>query len=107
MDVEKTMEFILGQQALVASNLASVTERLDRLTARVDQTEEQIQVIARATHRLIETRESDRLAFEANQKEFRAQMAASNLRHEETTEKLDAMIRIVEDLLRKRNSSSN
>jgi len=45
MDVERTMQFILDQQAATAVKLDHVAERLDRLTERQDKTDRQIAAI--------------------------------------------------------------
>ncbi len=99
MDVEKTIEFILGQMgrfsealAVQGENIVRITERLDRLTDRVDKLSQDVKVMARAMNALIEVCDEQRSAINTMSEEVHRIDANVNV-----------LIKTVDDLVRRDN----
>ena len=103
MDVEKTIEFILGQQAQFTVDMAD-------LRATVKDLATENRVIAGAVHKLIEVSQENRDAIV----ELRKQAEADRQRMQEIREDLqrtmsnvEAVIKVVDELVRRKNGGGH
>ncbi len=97
MDVERTMEFILESQATFAANLA-----------RLEQKHEQLEGIVGRVVGLCETLTSAQVRFQGNLEQLAVSQERTDAALRELTEKqaatddrLNALIRVVDDLVRR------
>jgi hypothetical protein len=99
MDVEKTIEFILGQQAQATVDMAD-------LRATVKDLATENQVIARAVHKLIEVGQENLDAIAELRKQAEADRQRMQDIHEDvqrTTDNVNALIKVVDGLVRRKN----
>ncbi len=101
MDVEKTIEFILANQAQFSADMlrmeaesAARDQRIDKLSENVAKHDEQIQAIAGAVHSLLEHGKDLGAAIERTH-------LRSMERDEEIKENLNALIKVVDGLVRR------
>ena len=100
MDVEKTMEFILGQQAQFSVDLASLTAETRDLAKSVRGLTEGQQVIVGAIHGLIQAGQETRDAM--NEDRRRSQELREDVQR--TTDNLNALIKVVDNMRNKNGS---
>lgn len=94
MDVEKTIEFILGSQAKAEERANRADARADRADKRLDRLERIVTQMAVSGQRF----RSDVRAFQAEVREFQARVDAAL---SGTTYKLNALIDTVDKLVRR------
>ena len=107
MDVEKTIEFILTQQAQFSSDLSQLDRRLDRLTGNVESLaatvkgqQVQIDSIGGAIHVLIKVSDEHRQAIIRSDQAIQR----SDEKSDQIKENLNALIKIVDELVRRRDN---
>jgi len=107
MDVEKTIEFILTQQAQFSSDLSQLDRRLDRLTGNVESLaatvkgqQVQIDSIGGAIHVLIKVSGEHRQAIIRSDQAIQR----SDEKSDQIKENLNALIKIVDELVRRRDN---
>jgi methyl-accepting chemotaxis protein len=93
MDVERTIEFLLKQQAQLTSTVNELAGTVSKLTSSVERNQVQIDSIAGAIHVLIKVSEENRQAVQR-----------VDQKSEETRDNLNALIKIVDDLVRRRDN---
>ena len=90
MDVERTMEFILESQAAFAANLA-----------RLEQKQEQLEGIVGRVVGICETLTSAQVRFQNNLEQLTSSVRVLAEKQSSTDERLNALIRIVDDVVRR------
>jgi|SRR5215213_8717704 len=103
-ELEKTMQFIIEQQAQFAANFQRMEEAREKDSARVTRLEESFQLLVR----LAESHDERLVALAEAQIRTNEQIAAINERTAETDERLNALIAVVERYISNRgvNGSS-
>ena len=99
-EIQRTMEFILGQQAQFAANIQLLQEERIRDTPRLTRLEESFQLLVRvaeSTDTRLDRLESNTSAVEANMAGLEASMAALVVAQTHTDERLSALIDIVRE----------
>jgi hypothetical protein len=103
-EIQRTMEFILGQQAQFAANIQKLQEEQIRNSPRLTRLEESFQLLVRLaenTDRRLDRVESNTSALEANVAALagtlEANMAALAAAQTHTDERLSALIDIVRE----------
>jgi hypothetical protein len=99
-EIQRTMEFILGQQAQFATNIHRLQEERIRDHPRLTRLEESFQVLvqlAENTDRRLDRLESSGNAHEVNIAALEANMAALAAAQTHTDERLSALIDIVRE----------
>jgi len=99
-EIQRTMEFILGQQAQFAANIQLLQEERIRDTPRLTRLEESFQLLVRvaeSTDTRLDRLESNTSAVEANMAGLEASMAALVAAQTHTDERLSALIDIVRE----------
>ena len=99
-EIQRTMEFILGQQAQFAANIQLLQEERIRDTPRLTRLEESFQLLVRvaeSTDPRLDRLESNTSAVEANMAGLEASMAALVAAQTHTDERLSALIDIVRE----------
>ena len=91
-EMEKTMQFIVEQQAQFASNFQRMEEARGKDSARVTRLEESFQLLVQ----LAESHDERLVALAEAQIRTNEQIAAINERTAETDERLNALIAVVE-----------
>jgi len=106
-EMQRTMEFIVQQQAQFAANIEVLQQERGRDNARITRLEESLPLLAQSFPLLVQLAQTtdsrlDRLEFSAAA--FEANIAAIGETQRHAEERLDALIDIVREL---RNGSSN
>jgi len=99
-EIQRTMEFILGQQAQFAANIQLLQEERIRDSPRLTRLEESFQLLVRvaeSTDTRLDRLESNTSAVEANMAGLEASMAALVAAQTHTDERLSALIDIVRE----------
>jgi glycine cleavage system regulatory protein len=99
-EIQRTMEFILGQQAQFAANIHLLQEERIRDSPRLTRLEESFQLLVRvaeSTDTRLDRLESNTSAVEANMAGLEASMAALVAAQTHTDERLSALIDIVRE----------
>jgi len=99
-EIQRTMEFILGQQAQFAANIQLLQEERIRDSPRLTRLEESFQLLVRvaeSTDPRLDRLESNTSAVEANMAGLEASMAALVVAQTHTDERLSALIDIVRE----------
>jgi len=99
-EIQRTMEFILGQQAQFAANIQLLQEERIRDSPRLTRLEESFQLLVRvaeSTDTRLDRLESNTSAVEANMAGLEASMAALVVAQTHTDERLSALIDIVRE----------
>ena len=99
-EIQRTMEFILGQQAQFAANIQLLQEERIRDSPRLTRLEESFQLLVRvaeSTDPRLDRLESNTSAVEANMAGLEASMAALVAAQTHTDERLSALIDIVRE----------
>jgi uncharacterized coiled-coil protein SlyX len=99
-EVQRTMEFILGQQARFAANIQLLQEERIRDSPRLTRLEESFQLLVRvaeSTDIRLDRLESNVSAQEVNMAALEANMAALVVAQTHTDERLSALIDIVRE----------
>jgi len=99
-EIQRTMEFILGQQAQFAANIHLLQEERIRDSPRLTRLEESFQLLVRvaeSTDPRLDRLESNTSAVEANMAGLEASMAALVAAQTHTDERLSALIDIVRE----------
>jgi len=99
-EIQRTMEFILGQQAQFAANIHLLQEERIRDSPRLTRLEESFQLLVRvaeSTDTRLDRLESNTSAVEANMAGLEASMAALVAAHTHTDERLSVLIDIVRE----------
>ena len=99
-EIQRTMEFILGQQAQFAANIQLFQEERIRDSPRLTRLEESFQLLVRvaeSTDTRLDRLESNTSAVEANMAGLEASMAALVVAQTHTDERLSALIDIVRE----------
>jgi hypothetical protein len=110
MDVEKTIEFILGMQAQFAADMASLTTEVRGLTSSVQGLSEENRVIARAVHKLIEVSQENSDASVAQRKQAEVDRRhMQDIREDlhRTMDDVEAVIKVVDELVRRKNGDGH
>ena len=99
-EIQRTMEFILGQQAQFAANIQLLQEERIRDSPRLARLEESFQLLVRvaeSTDTRLDRLESNTSAVEANMAGLEASMAALVAAQTHTDERLSVLIDIVRE----------
>ena len=99
-EIQRTMEFILGQQAQFAANIQLFQEERIRDSPRLTRLEESFQLLVRvaeSTDPRLDRLESNTSAVEANMAGLEASMAALVAAQTHTDERLSVLIDIVRE----------
>jgi hypothetical protein len=104
MDIERTMEFVLEQQAQFSVNLANLTGVVNRLMGGVENVVQTVQGLASSVEQLRSNSAESHRRFEQVRDRHEAEIAALRRQQIEferrTDERLDALIRIVDGMIR-------
>jgi septal ring factor EnvC (AmiA/AmiB activator) len=99
-EIQRTMEFILEQQAQFASNIQRLQEERIRDNPRLNRLEESFQLLVRLaenTDTRLDRLDSGTSALESNMAALEANMAALAAAQTHTDERLSALIDIVRE----------
>ncbi len=110
MDIEKTMEFIVEQQAQFYAHIAMIDGRLDRASAEIEQLAQENRAIARAVHAIMEHSQNNALQIEKNTSQIErnaTQIASLADQQQQTKDNLDALIKIVDSMVRGKNGGAH
>ena len=106
MNIERTMEFILKQQAILEANFAKADERFAKAEKRMDRVEQVLAQTNRVVGKLASASLRFRNEIRRSQAEADRELKALRERSAETEDKLNALIDLVDRTIRRNGRRS-